>query len=122
MAQRNFVAWTYTADDTTTFTRRADSRMTAQQGDNAPLGAVGGAAASGSTVGREMPRNLKPRYAIVKETGQPFQANVVIYTAAALAALTIGTTTFEVYDAGGTGHTCVVKAKVPQANQRIIGA
>jgi hypothetical protein len=108
MAQRNFVAWRYTSKDGTVYVRRADSRMTTQQGDNDPVGAVGGSSAAGLTPYSEMPRNLKPRHAIVKEAGAAFRASVVIYTKAALDALQIGTTTFVVYDAGGTAHTCVV--------------
>lgn len=122
MAQRNFVAWRYTSKDGTVYVRRADSRMTTQQGDNAPLGAVGGSSAAGLTPYAEMPRNLKPRHAIVKEAGAAFRANVVIYTKAALDALTIGTTTFSVYDAGGTAHTCVVLDTADEAPRGVIGA
>lgn len=122
MAQRDFVAWRYTDDLGEVYVRRADSRMTAQQGDNAPLIAVGGSSASGLTPYQEMPRNLKPRTAIVKESGQPFRARVVIYTPAAMAALTTGTTTVQVYDAGGTAHTCVVLGKAQERPRGVIGA
>lgn len=122
MAQRNFVAWRYTDKQGTVYVRRADSRMTAQQGDNDPLGAVGGSSASGLTPYEEMPRNLSPRYAIVKEAGAAFRAKVVIYTKAALDALVIGTTTFSVYDGGGTAHTCVVLETVDEKPRGAIGA
>lgn len=122
MAQRNFVAWRYTDKQGTVFVRRADSRMTTQQGDNAPLGAVGGSSAAGLSPYEEMPRNLKPRYAIVKEAGAAFRAKVVIYSETALTDLVIGTTTFQVYDAGGTGHTCVVLETVGEAPRGAIGA
>lgn len=122
MAQRNFVAWQYTDDRGLDYIRRADSRMTVQQGDNNPLGAVGGATGAGVTPYEEMPRNLKPRHAIVKEAGVAFRAQVVIYTRAALDALITGTTTFLVYDAGGTAHTCVVLDKSDERPQGVIGA
>lgn len=120
MAARNFVAWTYTADDGTDYTRRADSRYTTQQGDNAPLVAVGGAAATGATLAREMPRNLEPRFVLGHETGTTYSAKLVVYTEAALAAITPGTTTFVSYDAGGTAHTCLVKEKHGEPSKRII--
>jgi len=69
-----------------------------------------------------MPRNLKPRTAIVKEAGQPFKTRVVIYTEAALTALVTGTTTFVCTDAGGAPHTCVVLGKSPEPAQGVIGA
>lgn len=120
MAARNFLAWDYEANDGTHYTRRADSRYTSQQGDNAPLIAVGGAAATGAVLAREMPRNLKPRYVRGHETGTTYSANMVVYSRAALAAITPGTTTFASYDAGGTSHTCLVKAVYGEGGQRII--
>ncbi len=122
MAQRDFVAWRYTANNGVVFVRRADGRMTVQQGDNAPLGAVGGSSAAGLSPYDEMPRNLKVRHAITKQTGTAFRANVTIYTEAALAALVTGTTTFQVYDAGGTAHTCVVLDKAGERPRGVIGA
>lgn len=120
MARRNFVAWTYTADDGTDYTRRVDDRLTAQQGDNAPLIALGGAAATGATLAREMPRNLKPRTVLGHETGTTYSATAVVYTEAALAAITPGVTTFVSHDAGGGAHTCLVKEKRGEPSKRII--
>lgn len=122
MAQTNFVAWRYTDKQGSTFVRRADSRMTAQQGDNAPLGAIGGSSAAGLSPYTEMPRNLRPRYARVKEAGQAFTARVVIYTKAALDALVPGTTTFKVYDGGGGEHVCTVLDTVDEGPTGAIGA
>lgn len=122
MAQRNYVAWRYTDNNGVEYVRRANSLLTAQQGDNAPLGAVGGSSAAGLSPYEEMPRNLTPRHAICKEAGQPFRANVVIYTEAALSALTTGTTTFVVKDAGGTDHTVVVLDKAGERPRGVIGA
>lgn len=122
MAQRNFVAWLYTDKQGVDYVRRADSRMTAQQGDNAPLGAVGGATAAGASPYEEMPRNLKVRRCIVKEVGVAFRANVTIYSPTAFAAIVIGTTTFQVYDGGGTAHTCVVLDKADEGLRAPIGA
>jgi len=122
MAVRNFLAWRYTAKDGTVYVRRADSRMTAQQGDNDPDGAVGGSSAAGLSPYREMARNIKPRHAICKEAGAAFRGNVVIYTKAALDALVTGTTTFLIYDAGGTAHTCVVLDTVDEGARGVIGA
>lgn len=122
MAARNFVAWRYTDNNGVVYVRRANSLLTAQQGDNAPLGAVGGSSAAGLSPYEEMPANLKPRHAICKEAGQPFKANVVIYTKEALDALTTGTTTFVVKDLGGTDHTVVVLDKSPEPPRGVIGA
>jgi hypothetical protein len=122
MAQRNFVAWRYTDDNGVEYVRRADAALVAQQGDNAPLGAVGGSSAAGLSPYEEMPANLKPRYAICKEAGVAFRANVVIYDPAAMAALTTGTTTFVVRDGGGTNHTVVVLAKHQEQPRGAIGA
>jgi len=108
MAIRDFVAWRYTANSGKVYVRRADSLLTAQQGNNNPLGAVGGSSASGLSPYDEIPRNLRPRHAICKESGVAYTANVVIYTEAALAALITGTTTFDVLDAGGGVHTVTV--------------
>jgi len=47
VAVRNLVAWRYTDDNGQVFVRRADSLLTAQQGDNAPDIAVGGSSAAG---------------------------------------------------------------------------
>lgn len=108
MAARNFVGWRYTDNLGNVYVRRADSRYTTQQGDNAPLGATGGSSAAGLSPYTEMPRNLKPRVALCSETGTAFRARIVINTRAALEALTTGTTTFQAYDGGGTAHTVVV--------------
>ena len=122
MAQRNFVAWRYTSKDGTVYVRRADATLTAQQGDNNPLGAVGGSSAAGLSPYAEMPANLKPRHAICKEAGVAFRANVVIYTSAALQALIPGTTTFVVRDGGGSNHTVTVLDTAEEAPRRVIGA
>lgn len=122
MAQRNFVAWRYTTKKGSVFARRADSRLVAQQGNNNPLGAVGGSAAAGLTPYEKMPRNIRPRVAICAEEGTDFAARVVIYTPAAYTALAAqtGTATFQVYDAGGTAHTCLVTDVVDEAPSRTI--
>lgn len=122
MASINLVAWRYTDDNGQVYVRRADSRMTTQQGDNAPTGAVGGESAAGLSPYEEMPRNLKPRTAIVKEVGAAFKARVVIYTKAALDALTTGTTTFTVYDRAGGTHTCVVLDRAHERPRGVIGS
>ena len=122
MASINMVAWRYESDDGNTYVRRADSRLTTQQGDNAPLGAVGGSSAAGLTPYAEMPRNLRPRKALVKESGQPFKAGVVIYDRDAYDALVTGTTTFAVFDRAGASHTCVVLSKSPEPSRGPIGA
>jgi hypothetical protein len=122
MAARNFVAWRYTSKDGSVYVRRADSLLTAQQGDNNPLGAVGGSSAVGLSPYAEMPRNLKPRHAICKEAGVAYRANVVIYDKASLDALIIGTTTFVVHDGGGTPHTVTVLDTADEAPRGVIGA
>lgn len=122
MAQRDFKSWLYTANSGQQYVRRADSNLVAQQGDNAPLIAVGGAEYDGSPGRDEMPRNLTPRKVFGKQVGSAFTAYTVIYTEAALAAITANTTTFQVVDAGGTVHTCVVKEKIGEKPRRSINA
>lgn len=122
MAARDFKSWLYTANSGQQYVRRADSLLVAQQGDNAPLIAVGGAEYDGSPVKDEMPRNLSPRKVFGKQAASTFTAYTVIYTEAALAAITVGTTTFAVLDAGGTSHTCVVKEKIGEKPRRSINA
>lgn len=122
MARRNFVAWRYASDDGNVYVRRVDSRMTAQQGDNAPDIALGGSSAAGLSPYAEMPRNIKPRVVLGKEAGVDYRATAVVYTPAAMAAIVTGTTTFVSYDAGGTAHTCVVLGKRGEAPHGTIGA
>ena len=109
MAARNFVGWRYTSDAGDVFVRRADSLLTAQQGDNAPLIAVGGSSAAGLAVYSEMPRNLVPRH-VTGWAADLVTRSCVIYTKEALAAITVGTTTFQVLDAGGAAKVCTVHA------------
>ncbi len=110
MAVRNFVAWRYTDDNDQVFVRRADSLLTAQQGDNNPDIAVGGSSAAGLIPYTEMPRNLRPR-AVSGVDGGGYKGRAVIYDPTAFAAIVVNQTTFVVHDGGGTPHTCTVKAK-----------
>lgn len=113
MAARDLVAWTYTDDNGQDFVRRADSLLVAQQGDNNPLIAVGGASAATLTPYTEMPRNLRPRHVNGKDGGG-YKGSAVIYDPAAFGAIVVNQTTFVVHDAGGTAHTCTVKSKVQE--------
>lgn len=122
MAVRNFLSWLYTANSGTQYVRRADDALVAQQGDNAPLIAVGGVEYTGTPAKDEMPRNLVPRHVFGKQAASTFVASTVVYTEAALAAITVGTTTFVVRDAAGTNHTCVVTEKIGEKPRRAIRA
>jgi len=113
VAVRNLVAWRYTDDNDQVFVRRADSLLTAQQGDNAPDIAVGGSSAAGLVPYTEMPRNLRPR-SVSGVDGGGYKGKVVIYDPAAFVAITVNVTTFVVHDAGGGAHTCTVKSKSPE--------
>lgn len=119
MAARDFKSWLYTANSGTQYVRRADSLLTAQQGDNAPLIAFGGAEYTGSPAKDEMPRNLTPRKVYGLDSSK-VGYYAVVYTEAALAAITVGTTTFVIKDAGGTNHTCTVAEKVGERPRRKI--
>lgn len=122
MAVRDMKSWVYTANSGKQYVRRADSLLVAQQGDNAPLIAIGGAEYDGSPALDEMPRNLSPRKVFGKEGGAAYTAYAVVYTEAALAAITVGTTTFVVKDGGGTNHTITVKEKIGEKPRRSINA
>lgn len=111
MAKRNMVAWRYTDDLGSIYVRRADAAYTAQQGNNAPLGSVGGSSAAGLTPYAEMPRNLTPRAVESAVAGTEFAAWIVVYDPATYAAIQAGTTTLDFRDAGGTVHTGTVIAK-----------
>lgn len=110
MAKRDFVAWTYTDDNGVDYTRRADAFFTSQV-VAAPAQSVGGAAASGATLLREMPRNLKPRAVFAYDAGAALGAWVVIYDPAKYTAITTGTSTIDFRDASGASHTGVVLEK-----------
>jgi hypothetical protein len=104
MAARDLVAWTYTDDNAVTYTSRADAFYTAQAG-------VGGSTATGATLQRERPRNLKPRAANVYHAASG-QANwVTIYDPTAYAALVTGTTEIDIRNGGGDVVTGIVRAK-----------
>ena len=121
MARRNFVAWRYKTSNDVEYVRRADSRLVTQLNDDGNP-KVGGSTAAGLSPYEEMPRNLKPRHVVVKETGVDFKTSVVIYTQAAMDLLLTGTSTINVFDAGGTSHTCVVLEKVGEGARGPIGA
>ena len=110
MAVRDFVAWTYTDDNGQTYTRRADKFYT-DQASVPPAEDVAGSAASGGTLLREMPRNLKPRAVFAWNSVAAIGAWIVIYTPTKFASLTVGTSTIDFRDAGGTTHTGVVLDK-----------
>jgi hypothetical protein len=109
MAVRNFVPWRYTDRYGQVYVRRADALLVGQQGDNDPDIAVGGSSAAGLVPYTEMPRNLRPRRAVGKDSGG-YKGSIVIYTETAMNAIIVNQTTFSVLDAGGTAHVCTVKA------------
>jgi hypothetical protein len=104
MAARNLVAWTYTDDNGQAYTRRVDAFYSAQAD-------LGGAAASGATLLREMPRNLKPRAVNVYHAASGQSNWVVCNTNAAYAALTVGTSEIDIRNGGGDVVTGIVRAK-----------
>jgi hypothetical protein len=104
MAARDLGPWTYTADDGTTYVRRADKFITGQTVGDPAVAKVGGATATGLTPYRALPRSLRPRVLYCSGSGG-YKATVVIYDAATYAAALVTPITLNVRDAGGTSHS-----------------